>query len=116
MVYGDSSSPGSTAAMARSAKRAVADLTPAYAGHAADFAHGERREVVVQHETLALFPLEGFQALLIVRGSQGHGNQCLRFAAGKERGAVDTGQHTDFNRDLANLVEAAPVRPYRDLW
>ena len=33
-VYGDSSSPGSTASIARVRKRAMANLAPSYAGHA----------------------------------------------------------------------------------
>ncbi len=42
---------------------AVTNLAPSGAGHAAHFAHRERREVVMQHEALALLALIGFEAL-----------------------------------------------------
>jgi hypothetical protein len=68
-VYGDSSSPGSTASIARHAKRAVADLAAADAGHAANFTHRERREVVVQHEAL-LLAFVALHALRVVGRAQ----------------------------------------------
>ena len=63
------------------------------------FSDGERREVVVQHEALLGFAFEGFEALLVVVGAEGGGDQRLGFAAGEERRTVGAGQNADFDRD-----------------
>ena len=69
-VYGDSSSAGSTASIARERQRAMTDLAPPNAAHAAHFANRERREVVVQHEPPLLLALVALQPLRIVGRAQ----------------------------------------------
>ena len=87
----------------------VAHFAPACAGHAACFAHAERREVVVEHEVLPLLAFVAFQPLAVVGGAQRCGNQCLGFAAGEQRRAVRAGQNAGLDGDGANLVEGAAV-------
>ncbi len=110
MAYGQSVSLGSTAKSARSAKCAVADLATACAAQERHFAHRERREVVVQHEALLGFALEGLQPLHVFAGAQGRGDQRLGFAAGEDRRSVRARQHADLNPDVADLVELAAIR------
>ena len=79
-------------------QRAVADFA---AGHAdgLHFAHGEGREVIVQHEGLGHVAGERIHAL-VVRGAAERGHaQGLRFTAREQRGAVGAGQDAglDFN-------------------
>ncbi len=88
----------------------MADLATANAGHTADFANGERREVVVQHEATLLLAFVAFETLHVVGGAEGCADESLGFAAGKERGAVDSGENADFDAEVADLVEGAVVR------
>ena len=63
------------------------------------FAHGEGREVIVQHEGLGHVAGERIHAL-VVRGAAERGHaQGLRFTAREQRGAVGAGQNAglDFN-------------------
>ncbi len=89
---------------------AVAHFAAANAGHAAGFADAERREVVMQHEVLALLAFIAFQALTVVSRAQGSGDQSLRFAARKQCRTVRAGQNARLDADGANLVEGAAVR------
>ena len=89
---------------------AVADFATARSAHEADFAHAERREVVVQHEALERFAgFEQFDALLVVFRAKRDGDQRLRFAAGEERGAMGARQDARFAPDVADFVECAAV-------
>jgi len=65
--YKETLFPSRTAVRRTFRQSAVANLTSANARHAAHFTHRKRRKVVMQHETLALFPLKGFQTLHIIR-------------------------------------------------
>ena len=69
----------------------------------------KRREVVVQHEALLGFAFEDFEALHVVAGAQGGGDQRLGFAAGEDGRAVGARQDADFDPDIADLVEGAAV-------
>ena len=65
----------------------------------------------MQHEALESFALQHIQALLVFAGSERGGDQRLRFAARKQRGAVGAGQDANFGTDGAHLIERALVRP-----
>ena len=88
---------------------AVADLATAGAAQERDFAHRERREVVVQHEALLGFAFEGLQPLHVFAGAERGGDQRLRLAAREDRGAVRARQHADLDPDIADLIELAAV-------
>jgi len=88
----------------------MADFAPANAGHAAHFADGKRREVVVQHEPLLGLAFEPLDALRVIGRAQRGGNQRLGFAAGEDRGTVNPRQRANFNRDGTNLVELTRIR------
>ena len=75
-----------------------------------NFSNGKRREVIVQHEALFGFAFEGLEALHVVAGAQGGGDQGLSFAAGEDGRAVGAGQDADFDPDIADLVEGAAIR------
>ena len=109
MVYGQFSSVGKHGRDRALGQRAVPDLAPARSAQKCNFANRERREVVVQHEALLGFAFEDFEALHVVAGAQGGGDQRLGFAAGEDGGAVGAGQDADFDPDVADLVEGAAV-------
>ena len=88
----------------------MADFAPARTAHEADFAHAERREIVVQHEALGDFArLQQLDALLVVLGAQRDRHQRLRFAAREQGRTVGARQNAGFDGDLADLVERAAV-------
>src|SRR5260370_1796780 len=87
------------------------EMGTARAGHGADFANGERREVVVKHEAALLRGLVALQPLSIVRSAKRRADQGLRLATRKQRRAVNSRQNPNLNRDLANLIERALIRP-----
>ena len=87
----------------------MADLATADAGHTSNFANGERREVIVQHELPLLFAFVAFHALSVVGGAESCRDQRLGFAAGKECGAVHAGEDAGLDRDRADLVEGAVI-------
>ncbi len=64
----------------------------------------------MQHEALLGFAFEGFQALHVFASAQRRGHQCLCLTTGKDGRPVRAWQHSDFNPDVADLVELAPVR------
>src|SRR5690606_6436130 len=69
---------------ATAGQAAVTDLATAGAAHAAALAHRERREVVVQHEGIALLAFQGVQQLGVTGGAEGGNDQGLGFAAGEQ--------------------------------
>ena len=89
---------------------AVADLAPAGTAQRLDLTGAKGREVVVQHETLALISVaQRVQTLFVLPGAQGHGHHGLRLAPGENRRAVNRGKHANFTADAADLVESTPV-------
>src|SRR5204862_170707 len=82
---------------------AVADFTPARAGHASRLADREGREVVVEHEALPRLALEALDLLRIVGGAERAGDERLRFAASEHGRAVDARQDAGLDPDVANL-------------
>jgi hypothetical protein len=62
----------------------VPDLSATRSAQERDFANRERREVVVQHEALPGFALEGFQALHVFASAERGRNQRLGFTTGED--------------------------------
>ena len=60
----------------------VADFATACARHTSCFANAERREVVVQHEVLALLAFIALEALTVIGGAQRGGYQVPGFRRG----------------------------------
>ena len=88
----------------------VADFAASRPAQEFHFAHGKRREIVVQHEALERFVLEKqIEPLHVFLGAQRQRRQRLRLAAREKRRAVNARQHSHFARDLANLVERAAI-------
>ncbi len=91
---------------------AVADLAPAGAAQELHLPDREGREVVVEHEALAVLGLlDRVDDLRVLGGAEGRGDQGLRLAAGEERRAVGAGQDAHLAGDRPDLVEAAAVEP-----
>ena len=88
----------------------VPDFTPARAAQGAGLADAERREIVVEHETLRGFPREAFHALLVFGRAQSDSDQGLRFAPGEKGRTVGSRQDPDFGRDRPDLIEIPAIR------
>lgn len=82
------------------ARRPVADFTALGAAHAAGFAGGKRRHVVVHDEAVTAFAHDRINNLFVLLGAQGRDDERLSFAAGKEGRTVGARKHalTDFDR------------------
>ena len=91
---------------------AVADFAALGRAHAAHFAGGKGRHVVVEQE--AVFKLAGqrVDALCVALSAQGGNHQRLRFATRKQRRAVGARQHAaaDFNGAHGARVAAVDAR------
>ena len=87
----------------------MADFAAARRARRLGLADAERREVVVEHELLAVLVLEPLDALLVNRGAERAGDERLGFAAREERRAVRAGQHADLAVNLAQVLQAAAV-------
>ena len=109
IVYGKSSSSGSTGDERALGERAVADLAPARAAQELRLAGAERREVVVQHELLAVLADQRVDLLLVGRRAERGDHERLRLAAREQRRAVRARQHADLAGDRADVGQAAAV-------
>src|SRR5207302_5153878 len=69
-------------------QRPVSDLAAARSADGPALPDTERREVVIEHELLAIFFDQPVHALLVTRGAEGGGYQRLRLAALEDGGAV----------------------------
>ena len=87
----------------------MTNLAPSGSAQKRNFSNRKRRKVVVKHEAFLGFAFEDFEALHVVAGAEGGGDQGLGFAAGEDGAAVGAGQHADFDPDVADLVEGAAV-------
>ena len=108
-VYGNLSFAGSSGWMARQAslpwptsRRPGLPMRPG-------LAHRVRREVVVQHEVLAVLALQRVDDLLVLAGAERGHAQRLRLAAGEQRAAVRARQHADLGDDRADGAGVAAV-------
>ena len=63
----------------------------------------------MQDESLFGLAFEAFEALHVVAGAEGGGNQGLGFAAGEDGAAVGAGQDSGFDPDVADFVEGAGI-------
>ena len=88
---------------------AVADLAPARAADPPRLAHGERREIVVQHERLAVFADQRVDDLLVLAGAQRGHHQRLGLAAGEQGRTVRPVQDPDFGDDRPDRLGVAAV-------
>ena len=88
---------------------AVADLAAAGRTHAARFADGVGREVIMQHEALAIFAGQRIDHLLVLAGAERGHDQRLGLAAGKQGRAVGARQGADFADDRADRLGVATV-------
>src|SRR6266550_8467119 len=61
------------------------------------------------HVALELFSRQNVELLLVRHRAQGRNRQRLGLAAGEQARAVSTRQHADLNRDVAHVLQAAPV-------
>ena len=89
----------------------MTDLTTLRRTNAAALTGGIRREVVVQHEALAVFTRERIDDLLITSGTQGCHNQSLRFTASKQRRTMGARKHARTDGDRTDRARIAPVDP-----
>ena len=89
----------------------MADLAAARAADRPDLADRERREVVVEHELLAVLVHEPVDPLLVAAGAQDGGDQRLRLAALEEGRAVRPRQEADLALDRPQVLRAAAVGP-----
>src|SRR5438445_538320 len=72
-------------------------------------AHGERREVVVQHVRLPGLALELLHPLLVGLRPERGDHERLRLAAREQAGPVRAREQADLDRDRADLVGLAAV-------
>ncbi|OAV66016.1 hypothetical protein Barb6_02699 [Bacteroidales bacterium Barb6] len=91
---------------------AVTDFAPSDGTLRAGFPCGERREIIMEKETL--FPVvEGIvDDLFIGFGAESNGGEGLGFAACKDSRAVRAGQVVGFYPDGADFRSLAPVKPF----
>ena len=74
----------------------VADLAPAGPADRTALADAEGREIVIEHELLAVFVDQAVDALLVAAGAEGGGDEGLGFAAGEEGRAMGARQNAHF--------------------
>ena len=86
----------------------MADFTTGHA-HGLHFAHGEGREVVVQHEALAFVAVQGVDLLFVGGAAQRGDGDGLGFAAGEDHGAVGAGQNRGLDFDGTHGLGVAVV-------
>ena len=87
----------------------MADFAAFGRAHAAAFAGGVGREVVVQHEAVGVFAAQGINDLLVALGAEGGHGQGLGFAAREEGGTVGARQHAGLDVDGAHGAGVAAV-------
>src|SRR5229473_209754 len=90
-------------------ERAMANFAARRSTQEFDFAGGERRKIVVEHELLVAFAQQRVDFLLVGRGPERHGNERLGFAAREYRGTMRARQHLDLRAQRANLGRLAIV-------
>ena len=73
------------------------------------FADGVGGEVIVEHEALGVFVEEPFNALFVLGGAQGDGDERLGFAALEDRGTVDARKDVDATFDRTHFFDPATV-------
>ena len=87
----------------------VTNLATSRATNGTAFAHGERREVVVQHELLRVFVLQSVDTLLVFGRTQCDRDQRLGFTALEDGRAVDTWQHIDMAFNVTQRLAVTAI-------
>src|SRR5947207_12409869 len=91
----------------------MADLTPARSAGSPGFAHAERREIVVQNESLGLFAAAvGIEHLCLFDRRQSRQRERLGLAPLENGGAMRAGQHAHFATDRTQIVITATVHAF----
>src|SRR5215469_15086759 len=90
---------------------AMPHVTPARRAQPPRFAGGIGREIVVEHEILAVFAFERIDHLLVLRRSERSHDQRLGLASRKQRRAVGTGQKPDLARYCTNGASVPAIDP-----
>ena len=90
-------------------KATVADFSSTGAPDRPTFPHRERREVVVEHELLAVFVDQSIDTLLIASGTERHRDQRLGLATLEQRRTVHLWQKIGFAVDLSQAGVVAAV-------
>src|SRR5216684_6599337 len=85
------------------------NLPPPRPPHKPHLPHRKRREVVMEEEAFFGFAFEAFEALHVVAGAEGCGDEGLGFAAGEDGAAVGSWQDAGFDPDVADFVEGASI-------
>jgi hypothetical protein len=88
---------------------AVADLAAGLAAQGLGLAGAERGEVVVEQEVAVDVAADGVEALDVLLGAEGGGDDRLGLAALEQRGAVRAGQRMGLDVDRADVAGAAAV-------
>ena len=66
-------------------------------------------KVVMEHKGPGVLALQSVDPLLVIRRTQSHDGQALRFSPGKQRGAMSAWQHADLAGDRPNIRRPTPV-------
>jgi len=101
--------------MERSAERAVADLAAVRESGASGFANTERREVVMQNETLAGLATGGIAVEILAIRRRARAWQARQPAFRRAKKAEEPcarGQQPDFRCELAEVMVAASVATF----
>src|SRR5690606_38952115 len=77
----------------------MTDFTALGRTEAAGFTGGERREVVMQHETITVLAHDRVNYLFVLLGTQGGDHQGLGFTTREQSAAVRTGKHAQADAD-----------------
>ena len=88
----------------------MTNLTPPDAAHTPNLTNRERWEVIVHHEAPFLFALVALQPLRVVRRAQRRAHQSLRLTTRKQSRTMHPRQHSNFDRQVANLIKCTMIR------
>ena len=88
---------------------AVADFATPGEAKTAGFANGIRREIIVQHEMLAIIFSQAIDDLLVLARTQCCRHQGLGLATRKQGGTVRSGKDTDLGGNRSNRLGVATV-------
>ena len=80
----------------------MTDLAALGTAHTTGLTHAEWREVVVQHEGLAVGTIQGIHDLGVTLGAQGGNHQSLGFTTGEQGRTMGAWQHAGLDADVAH--------------
>ena len=88
---------------------AMTDFAPLGRSHPPGLADAEGWKIVVHHERLAPFALDGIDDLCVAAGTEGGDHDGLRLTACEQGRTVGPGQHTDPGRNSAHRIGVTTV-------